>query len=227
LTYSDQLILSTSGKIPSVWTETNASDVKITNRVNRLILKNANLLSSEDIENLCRSVATSGYILSVMTESDTADDTLVLKSVEKINIENSWDFWVEDGKPIGFDLLLVGWQTLQIQFGKRISNSELGMLSWHWVANLWRSSSSWIWVWHWLVQLRRSWAAWSTVKHATFSWAWRGGGLRRLRSITIWSWALSVATLERRLLLRRGSLKSGRRWRSRLGHLVLWWAMLI
>jgi len=107
-------------------------------------LKNANLLSGGDIENLCGSVAASGYISSVMAESDTADYTLVLKSVKEINIEDSRDFWVEDGKPIGFDLLLVGWQSLQVQFGKRVSHSELRMLSRHWVTNLGRSSSSWV-----------------------------------------------------------------------------------
>jgi len=136
-TYSDQLIFGTGGKVSSIWTEANASDVKISNRVNRLVLKNANLLSRHDVKNLSRSVATRCDIFSVVTKANAADNTLVLKGVKEINIQNSWNFWVEDGKPIRLDLLLVGRQTFQVQFGKSISNSELRvLLIWHWVTNL-------------------------------------------------------------------------------------------
>jgi hypothetical protein len=99
-------------------------------------LKDADLLSCHDIKNLGRSVATSCDIFSVVTEANTADNTLVLKGVKQINIENSWNFWVEDGEPIRLYLLLVRWQTFQVQFGKSISNSELRMLAWHGVTNL-------------------------------------------------------------------------------------------
>jgi hypothetical protein len=35
-----------------------------------------------------------------MAESDTANNTLVLKSVDEINIEHTRYLWIEDRKPI-------------------------------------------------------------------------------------------------------------------------------
>jgi hypothetical protein len=77
-------------------------------------LKHANFLTSYDIEDLCRSIATSGNILSVMTEAHTADYTFMGKGVEEINVKNSRHSWIEDGKPIVRHLLLVRRQALKI-----------------------------------------------------------------------------------------------------------------
>jgi hypothetical protein len=107
-TYSNQLVLSTSGKVSSIWAETNTSNVKVTDRVHRLILENTDLLSRDDIEDLSRSVAASGNILSIVAESNTANNTLMLKSVDKINIQHTRNLWVENCEPIRFNLLLVG-----------------------------------------------------------------------------------------------------------------------
>jgi hypothetical protein len=106
---SDQFVLGTSGKVSSIWTEANASDVKIANSIHRLILENANLLTGNYIKNLSRSIATSSNILSIVAESDTANNTFVLKSVNKIHIKHTRNFWVENGEPIRLDFLLVSW----------------------------------------------------------------------------------------------------------------------
>jgi len=63
-----------------------------------------------------------------MAESDTAYYTFMLKSVNQINIEHTRNFRVEDGKPIGLDLLLMSWETLKIQFCQSITDSVLWML---------------------------------------------------------------------------------------------------
>lgn len=123
-TYSNQLILGTSCEISSIRTEANTSDIQISNRVNRLILQNANLLSSNNVEDLGRSVAASRDIFSVVTEANTAHDTLMMESVDKINIKNTRHTWIEDRKPILFNLLLVGRQALKVQLCKRISDAD-------------------------------------------------------------------------------------------------------
>ena len=99
-TNSDQLVFRTSSEISPIRTEANTPDVQITNSINRLVLKNANLLSRSHIKDLCRSVATSRDVFSVVAESDAAHNTLVRKCPNEIYIKNSWNFWVEDGKPI-------------------------------------------------------------------------------------------------------------------------------
>jgi hypothetical protein len=87
-----------------------------------------------------------------VAESNTADDALVLKSVNEVDIKNTGNQWVEDSKPIRLDLLLVGGKTLKIQLSKSISNAELSSpVVRNGVSDLRRGSSSWIWVWHLLV----------------------------------------------------------------------------
>jgi len=39
----------------------------------------------------------------------------MLQSVDEVNIKHTLDFGIEDSEPIILDLLLVTWETLQIQ----------------------------------------------------------------------------------------------------------------
>lgn len=66
-----------------------------------------------------------------MAESDAADNALMLKGVDEINIKHTRHFWVENGKPICLDLLLVCGETLKVQLRQCIANSvvELGVLA--------------------------------------------------------------------------------------------------
>ena len=99
-TNSDQLVFRTSSEISPIRTEANTPDIQITNSIDRLVLKNTNLLSCSHIKDLCRSVATSRDVFSVVAESDATYNTLVRKSPDEINIKHTRHFWVEDGKPI-------------------------------------------------------------------------------------------------------------------------------
>lgn len=79
---ADQLVLSTGRKVLAVGAEADTSDVQVSSSVGGIVLKNADLLSSVDIENLSGSVAASGDILAIVAEANAADDALVLQSVE-------------------------------------------------------------------------------------------------------------------------------------------------
>lgn len=116
-TYSDQFIFSTGSQVPSIRTEAHAPNVEVAHRVDRIILQDADLLAGDDIEDLSRSVAACCNILAVVAESDTAYHTLMLKGVDEVDVEHTWDTRVENGKPIGLDLLLMRGQSLEIQLG--------------------------------------------------------------------------------------------------------------
>ena len=60
----------------------------------------ADLLSAVNVEDLRTTVATSGNESAVMTEADTAYDTLMWEVVDKINVEFSLDTGVEHRMPV-------------------------------------------------------------------------------------------------------------------------------
>ena len=119
---ADQLVLSTCREVLAVWAEADTSDVQVSSSVGGIVLKNADLLSAVDIEDLSRSVAASGNVLAIVAEANAADDALVLQSVEQINVKNPWNLRVEDGEPIRLDLLLVVREALEVQLCQCISN---------------------------------------------------------------------------------------------------------
>jgi len=123
MTYSDQLILSTSSQVSTIRTEAYTSDVQIPHRIDGLILKNADLLTSDNVKDLSRAVATSSNIFAIMTKAYTANNALVLKGVHKIDIKHTGDFRVENCEPVRVDLLLVVRKTLKIKLGKSITHS--------------------------------------------------------------------------------------------------------
>jgi hypothetical protein len=226
--HSDLLVLRTGGKVSSIRTKADASDVEITNRINRLILESEKFCARDNIEDLCRAIAACGNKFSVVAESDTAYNALVLEGMDKIHIEDAGYHGVKNSKPICLDLLLMSWQALEIQLSKRISNTELSSsVIRDWVSDLWGCSRSRVWVWHLLIQLRCGGATWSTIQARAFAGTGRRSGWGRLRSVTIGCRALNVAsTLKRRCLRWRWALET----RSRLGHLMwgtlligLWW----
>ena len=80
-----------------------------------VILKNADLLSSLDIENLGRTVATSGNILAVMAETNAADDTLVSQGVYQVDVKDALDLRVENGVPVVASLLVVRCHSIDLK----------------------------------------------------------------------------------------------------------------
>ncbi len=107
----------------------------------------------------------------------------MLQSVDEVNIKDTLNFGVKDGEPIILDLLLVAWQTLQIQLRQCVANSvELVLLIWNGMSHLWGCCSSWIRVGNWLIELGGRWPTRSTIsQRPAFAWAWRCGRLWWLR----------------------------------------------
>lgn len=108
---SDELVFSTGSQVLPVWTEANASDIKIAVEINTLVLENADLVTSLNIVDLSRSVASRRDKFAIGAEPHAADHTLVLESVNQINIQNTGHRLVENGPPIVLDLLDVAWET--------------------------------------------------------------------------------------------------------------------
>jgi len=73
-----------------------------------VVLEHTNLFSGLHIEDLSRSIATSCNIFAVVTESHTANHTLMVQRVDEVDIEDALHLGVEDGIPIISRLLVVG-----------------------------------------------------------------------------------------------------------------------
>lgn len=121
-TYANDLVLSTGGEEFAVGTEADTSDVKITILVGGVVGQVADLLSSDNIEDLCRPVAASGHVLAVCAEANTAHDTLVNQVVHKVNVQPTHDARVEDGVPIITRTLQSGRQLVGVEVGKLVSD---------------------------------------------------------------------------------------------------------
>jgi hypothetical protein len=61
-----------------------------------------------------------------MAKSHTANNTIVCKRVNQINIENSLDLWVENSMPVGSVLLIVRGNCIKLQLTKSITNRWRG-----------------------------------------------------------------------------------------------------
>lgn len=118
---SDELVFSTGSQVLPVWTEANASDIKIAVEINTLVLENADLVTSLNIVDLSRSVASRRDKFAIGAEPHAADHTLVLESVNQINIQNTGHRLVENGPPIVLDLLDVAWETLGVQVAQCVA----------------------------------------------------------------------------------------------------------
>ena len=216
---ADQLVLSACRKILAVRAEADTSDVQVSSSVGGVVLKNADLLSSVDIENLSGSVAASGDILAIVAEANAADYTLVLQSVEEINVKNPWNLRVEDGEPIRLDLLLVIREALEVQLCQCISNIRNVRV----VRRPWDGTRSLL-----MVLGTKVWRRWSTRASTWATLGDRSWGRRWWRALG------GVAILHRRraILASRleGTLCGWRRsllesWRLR--HLVLWRSLVL
>jgi hypothetical protein len=60
----------------------------------------ADLLSSNNIKNLCRPVAAGSHVFAIRAEANTAHHTLVNQVVHKVHIQPTHDTRVEDSVPI-------------------------------------------------------------------------------------------------------------------------------
>lgn len=82
-----------------------------------------------NVEDLGGSIASGRDIPPVLAEPNAANDTLVLKIVNKIHIKDTRNPRIENREPIGTFTLLVGRQTVRIQVGESITDiRDLGLL---------------------------------------------------------------------------------------------------
>lgn len=79
-------------------------------------------LASLDVENLSGAVATSGDIATISAEAYAANNTLVHESVDKVDVQNTADAGVEDGKPVLPFPLEPLVNVIRVKFSKSVSN---------------------------------------------------------------------------------------------------------
>jgi hypothetical protein len=108
-TYTNNLVLGTSGKVETVGAEANTPDVQITVLGKAAILEMRNRVSGLDVEDLGRAIATGRYTAAIKTKTHTADHTLMRKVVNEVNVQNSSRTRIEDCEPIATLLLQVLW----------------------------------------------------------------------------------------------------------------------
>jgi hypothetical protein len=200
----------------------------------------ADLLAGVDIEDLCAAVATGRDEAAIMTEANTAHDTLMRQAVNQIDIKSAVHTWVEHSEPVLALTLEVRWKLVDIVLRKLVADllelrrsvlkigGNLDITVW------WRSRASDLW----RARVGRSWvllrSGWSTESRRTsqtrLAGTWRSCWLGwLLRTVAIYSrWTLDLTVREwvvwwtwRRIEARRhGSLHMTRH--ARLALLLLW-----
>lgn len=119
-TYSNHLVLSSSGKILAIRTEANASDVQVTASVGVIVLQYADLLSSDNVVYLSRLVTSCCNIFPIHAESHAADNALMRQSVNKVYIEETRDGRVEHDEPIVPSFLVLSRKPLDIEVAQSV-----------------------------------------------------------------------------------------------------------
>ena len=99
-TYANNLVLSTSGQEFAVRAKAHTSDVKIPILVGGVVGQVADLLSGDNVEDLCRPVTASSHVLAVRAEANTAHYTLVHEVVDQVNIQPAHNARVENRVPV-------------------------------------------------------------------------------------------------------------------------------
>jgi hypothetical protein len=99
-TNANNLVFSTGGQVLTIRAEADTSDVKVAILRQAGILQMLDLLTTLDIEDLSRTVATSGNESSITAETNTADYTLVGQVVDELNIQSATNTGVKNSVPI-------------------------------------------------------------------------------------------------------------------------------
>jgi CRISPR/Cas system endoribonuclease Cas6 (RAMP superfamily) len=94
------LILSSSGKALTIWTEADAVDIEIAILVNILVLENGHVLTSDHVKNMSRVVAACGKIFAITAETDTTDNAVMDEVMNRLNVKNPLRLGVKHGIPI-------------------------------------------------------------------------------------------------------------------------------
>lgn len=224
-TYSDQFILGTGGQVAAVGAEADAADVQICAHVGSVVvLENTDLLTSLNVENLGRSVAASGDVLTIVTEPHAAHNAFVAEGMDQVDIQNALHLGVEDGIPVVASLLVVGSHSIDLEIAEGVTNGRSARTTHASVvgsgmADLRRLGVAGIG--HGSVDLRSRGAdGVGGPADASPARAGRSSALRRLGTHAIGDGALRIALGVGRLLLAAGVRRDGEAGRA-LSHLVL------
>jgi hypothetical protein len=121
-TYANDLIFGAGSQEFAVRAEADASDVQVSVLVGGGVGQVADLLTSLDVENLCRPVAASGDIVTIRTEADTAHHTLVHEVVDQLNVQPAHDARVEYRVPVLAGTLQGRRELIGVETGELISD---------------------------------------------------------------------------------------------------------
>lgn len=230
---SDQLVLCARSKVLAVGAEADASDVQVTTCVGAVVLQDTDLLSGDNIVDLSGLIAARCDIFAIHAEPNTAHDALMCQSMDEIHVEHARYRRVEDKEPVVSSLLVLGWQTLNIEITKSIVG-RMERLAHPSVIRSWVCADLWGLAWtsgarkrDRSVDLRsgRTTSGWSSDS-TTLAGSWTGIARRRLRGKAR-SWSLRVLLVRRRLGWRRRRRRRTLESRGRLRHLVRWWLLLL
>lgn len=114
---TNDLVLSTCCKELSVRAEAHTSDVKIAFRARVVVLQMTDLSAVPNVEDLCRSVASSCNESTISAETHAADDTLVSQVMYQVNVKSPLHLRIEHCVPIFTLLLEVWWKLLWVILG--------------------------------------------------------------------------------------------------------------
>lgn len=206
-----------------------------------MVLQDAHLLTSLDIENLGRLVAAGGDILAVVAEANAANDALVGERVDQVDIQDALHLRVEDGIPVVARLLVVRRNGVDFEVTQRVADGRGRGAGTHAsvirrrVAHLRRLSIARIG--HGGVDLRgRRPDSVRGAVDGSATWTGRRGALRRLRAhaighdgagalriglLLVWRLLLRGLLLLLLLLLRVGVGRGHRQSWGALSHLVV------
>lgn len=122
ITYANDLVFRPRSQIPAIRTEAYTADVEISFCGWHTFSKVADLFTGANIEDLCRSVTSRGYIATVLAEAHTTDHALMRQIVYEIHVKSTLDAWVKDGVPIFALTLQMRRKFLRVEFGQLIAD---------------------------------------------------------------------------------------------------------
>jgi hypothetical protein len=143
-------------------------------------LKGGYILAGSNVEDLSRSVATSGNVLAISAESHTANNTVVNQVVNELNVQHTLHLRVENSVPIGTFAFLGSREIIWVPIGQGVSWALTDKLSCRcWARDLRRSARGGVVELMSLLGSGRS--RWSSA--TAFAGTWRCSGWRR-RSVS-------------------------------------------
>jgi hypothetical protein len=114
-THPNDLVLSTSGEVSTIRTETDTSNIQITIEIGAGILQVADLLTGPHVEDLGTAIAACCDVLSVVAEANAAHNTLMGKIVNEVNFESAAFSRVVDRMPVFTLALEVWWKLFRVE----------------------------------------------------------------------------------------------------------------